>query len=163
MSNGVTAISAGHDHTCAVTMGGAVKCWGRNDGGQLGDRTTTDRRTPVGVLGSGEDRSLGVVDTDHAKDGQAAELAARYPAVRTDSRTLPRCLPGPHAKGMASNQPSRPLQWARRISNFTPVIVELEDASGLESSDPIPTPPTVPRTGASPCQVRSRSFARSLP
>ena len=32
--------------TCAVRVDGAVFCWGSNASGQLGDGTTTDRRTP---------------------------------------------------------------------------------------------------------------------
>jgi alpha-tubulin suppressor-like RCC1 family protein len=47
----VTAVATGGGHTCAVTREGAVWCWGDNRHGQLGDGTTTSRRTPVAVSG----------------------------------------------------------------------------------------------------------------
>lgn len=37
LETGVEVISAGHEHACAVTAEGAVKCWGSNQGGRLGN------------------------------------------------------------------------------------------------------------------------------
>jgi alpha-tubulin suppressor-like RCC1 family protein len=55
LASGVAAIAAGTEHTCARTTAGAVQCWGRNNSGQLGDNSTTDKTTPqpVSALASG--------------------------------------------------------------------------------------------------------------
>jgi alpha-tubulin suppressor-like RCC1 family protein len=51
LSTGVTAVAAGWAHTCALTTAGIVRCWGYNRQGQLGDGTTTGRRSPIDVVG----------------------------------------------------------------------------------------------------------------
>ncbi len=44
-------VAAGSNHTCAVVLGGLVKCWGWGFYGQLGDGRKTDQSTPVTVPG----------------------------------------------------------------------------------------------------------------
>jgi hypothetical protein len=50
-AKGATQIDCGDFHTCARMTDGSARCWGRNDHGQLGDGTTTDRAAPVTVAG----------------------------------------------------------------------------------------------------------------
>jgi len=47
----VTSVHRGSDWTCALMSDTTVRCWGRNNHGQLGDGTTTDRTQPVPVPG----------------------------------------------------------------------------------------------------------------
>jgi alpha-tubulin suppressor-like RCC1 family protein len=47
----IQSISAGNNHACAVTTTGAVKCWGNNMYGALGDGTTVDQAYAVYVQG----------------------------------------------------------------------------------------------------------------
>ncbi len=44
-------MSAGVDVTCAVVSNGRLKCWGNNSHGEIGDRSTKDRRRPAQVAG----------------------------------------------------------------------------------------------------------------
>ena len=46
-----TLIAAGGDHTCARLNDGSVKCWGRNEYGQLGQGDIQDRGDGLGDMG----------------------------------------------------------------------------------------------------------------
>ncbi len=49
----LTAITAGDAHTCGLLLGGNVQCWGDDNHGQLGDKSTAmQSQVPVAVLGS---------------------------------------------------------------------------------------------------------------
>jgi alpha-tubulin suppressor-like RCC1 family protein len=43
------AIAAGDHHTCAILVGGDVKCWGSNGLGQVGDGTFSNRAQPKSI------------------------------------------------------------------------------------------------------------------
>ena len=72
----IAMISSRNIHTCALTKVGALKCWGYNDFGQLGDGTKVTRLTPVttyelysGVLGlaTGYANSCAILDAGGVK------------------------------------------------------------------------------------------------
>jgi hypothetical protein len=68
LPEGIISITAGHDHTCAVTSSGRVYCWGLNDDGQLNDGTNSNRSRPffinaiqgVSQVTGGEDYTCGI-------------------------------------------------------------------------------------------------------
>lgn len=47
VANVVQVDASAYDHTCAVTAGGSVYCWGQNDYSQLGDNTYANTESPV--------------------------------------------------------------------------------------------------------------------
>jgi len=65
LASGVTAISTGTLHACAVKDGGAW-CWGYNGSGQLGNNTTVDSPVPVPVSGLSQNVAAISADQDHS-------------------------------------------------------------------------------------------------
>ncbi|MDR0444435.1 MAG: InlB B-repeat-containing protein, partial [Treponema sp.] len=67
----IAVTAAGDDHSFAIDTGGNLWAWGRNNNGQLGDGTTTQRNSPVPIkagttfsaVSGGSDHSL-AIDTD---------------------------------------------------------------------------------------------------
>lgn len=55
LTSNVKQISVGTTHACALTNAGAVKCWGNNSNGKLGNGLTLSSSAPVDVVGLGSD------------------------------------------------------------------------------------------------------------
>jgi alpha-tubulin suppressor-like RCC1 family protein len=62
---GVSSVSAGSSHACAVLTGGATYCWGSNVNGRLGNGSTTDSNLPQQVY----DGASTMVATDVSAGG----------------------------------------------------------------------------------------------
>ncbi len=90
-------ITYGLLHTCAVTTDDLAYCWGDNSGGQLGDKTTTDRTTPVRVLGghkfrdvrAGYSSTCGVTTTGESYCWGDQPLRARSGTTRSSTGWCP--------------------------------------------------------------------------
>ena len=66
------AVSAAKYHTCAILDNGSMACWGRNNVGQLGDGTTTDRVTPALTNSLGAGRTAVALETGNNGPGGGA-------------------------------------------------------------------------------------------
>lgn len=76
----ITKVSAGYHYSAALASDGTVFAWGRNNSGQLGDNTTTDRNVPIAVGGGG-----GVLAGKNVVDIFAGE---QFTLALTDDGTL---------------------------------------------------------------------------
>ena len=77
LSSGVTSLTAGGNHTCALLSTGRAKCWGANSDGQLGDGTNTPRAVPATVVGIGPLPVLSVADAS-VTEGQAGTITMHF-------------------------------------------------------------------------------------
>jgi alpha-tubulin suppressor-like RCC1 family protein len=72
--SGVTAIAAGHNHTCALVNTGEVKCWGRNNEGAVGSAgnpvtspATVSGLSGVSAITAGKYHSCALLNTGAVK------------------------------------------------------------------------------------------------
>lgn len=66
------SVDSGPYHSCGITTGDDLYCWGSNVNGQLGDGTTTDRFAPVLVIDGAD-----LPSTDTSAGQQRAQLLAQ--------------------------------------------------------------------------------------
>jgi alpha-tubulin suppressor-like RCC1 family protein len=112
LGGGVASLDAGPEHTCAVTIAGAVLCWGDNRNATLGDGTTTDRLTPVPVSG--------------LSSGQRQVAAGTWHTCALDVSGTARCW-GLNDSGQLGDRTNS--------SRLTPVEVYTGNASGARFGD----------------------------
>ncbi len=99
--NAVAEVDGGSYHTCARFASGALKCWGSNTYGQLGNNTTTNSDNPVNVTGitdavavsAGNDHTCAIVGTGSVKCWGENGIGQLGIGSTTDSLT-PVTLPG---------------------------------------------------------------------
>lgn len=114
LGSGVLAIGAGAAFSCALMTSGAVKCWGANDHGQLGDGTTTERHTPRTVSGL----------TSGVRALRVAGLNACVITVNNAARCWGGNLRGSLGDGTTTNR-TRPVQvrgLASAVASIAPGI-----------------------------------------
>ncbi|MBL8777046.1 MAG: carboxypeptidase regulatory-like domain-containing protein [Acidimicrobiales bacterium] len=78
------SVSAGRDHTCAIVTDAAVRCWGRNDAGQLGLGDTASRGDAPGEMGS----NLPTVDLGPGRHATALAAGASHTCALLDNATV---------------------------------------------------------------------------
>ncbi|MGE3680369.1 MAG: RCC1 domain-containing protein [Bdellovibrionales bacterium] len=94
LATGVVELSTGYDdHSCVLMNSGAVKCWGPNSFGQLGNGSGIDSDTPVEVIGipgkvqsisTGVSRSFAVTE-----NGQIVTWGIRITSGQTGPVVIP--------------------------------------------------------------------------
>lgn len=114
---GVVAIAAGNNHSMAVLASGRVVAWGDNSSGQLGDNTTTDRRTPVPVCAVGATNCTanpltGVSSVDGGVERTVALLSTGSALMWGWSKTTP----APVCAVGATNCAANPLTGVTAVS-----------------------------------------------
>ena len=74
LAAGAIAVATGGARSCAITRDGALRCWGENASGALGDGSNADRKSPVDVVGL----STGVISVATGDTHSCAVLAGGH-------------------------------------------------------------------------------------
>jgi alpha-tubulin suppressor-like RCC1 family protein len=104
LQDGIIAVVAGAAHTCALSKDGAVKCWGYNFSGQLGQGTTQDQVYPVEV----SDLQSGV---------KAVFAGGYHTCALTDNKDL-KCW-GSNSMGQLGSDNGKISVYPRLVSGFS--------------------------------------------
>ena len=99
LSANIVDVAIGASHTCAVTNAGAVKCWGLNSLGQLGDSTQTRRLAAVTVA------SLTVSPTTTTTTTTSTSSSSTSSSSSTTSSSTSTTVP-PNTTAPSNQQPS---------------------------------------------------------
>lgn len=78
------ALASGDYHTCALSQGGAIKCWGAADAGQLGLGDTRARGVSADDMGA----ALPVVDLGHGQVAVELSCGSNHCCARMIQNTL---------------------------------------------------------------------------
>jgi alpha-tubulin suppressor-like RCC1 family protein len=145
LSSGVVGITAGNDHSCALTLAGAVLCWGVNDDSELGDNSTVMRLSPVAVAGL----SSGIVRVSSQRDNTCG--------VRNDGAVLCWGANGWGQLGDGTVAGSRPFP-AYVMQVFEPQTITFLDPG----SKPFGSSPTLGASASSGLPVSFSSGTTSI-
>lgn len=80
----VSAISAGDTFTCAILDDATLKCWGKNDYGQLGLGDNVDRGDTVSSMGD----NLPLVDLGDGRTARSVTTGSRFACVILDNEDV---------------------------------------------------------------------------
>jgi alpha-tubulin suppressor-like RCC1 family protein len=120
-SSNIASVFAGLNHSCALSLQGAVTCWGMNVAGQLGNGSTSSSVAPVAVSGL----SSGVLAISGSGDNTAgSENLSHTCALTSTGEVL--CW-GSNANGQLGDD-----TFTTRLVP-TPTAALADDASGLSA------------------------------
>ena len=93
-----TAVAAGENHTCVITNTGGVKCWGRNNLGQLGyDQPNSGAWASTGDADADMGSNLADVNLGAGRTALAITAGSNFTCALLDTQNI-KCW-GDHSKG----------------------------------------------------------------